>query len=101
MAYRRNTAWAAGRSRRCEAGAPSSVNDSRGNEVLVTAVEVSLMIPGYDWLLNSCGLGGDAQSFLQLGTQLQQEGELHLAATAYDRAFGLEPHSESITRRRL
>jgi len=55
----------------------------------------------YDWLLNAVGLAGDAQALFKLGQRLKAEGKVHLAATAYDRAFGLQPKSEPIVNARL
>ncbi len=50
----------------------------------------------YDWLLSAHGFSGDAQSLFELGQKLEAEGKLHLAATAYDRAFAFRPDSEKI-----
>ena len=58
------------------------------------------MAAEYDWLLTSHGAGGDAQSLFQLGSKLETDGEFHLAATAYDRAFGLQPDSQRIIKAR-
>jgi formylglycine-generating enzyme required for sulfatase activity len=54
------------------------------------------MAAEYDWLLAAYGRGGDAQSLLRLGQKLESDGQLDLAAAAYDRAFGLSPGSEPI-----
>jgi sulfatase modifying factor 1 len=51
------------------------------------------MGPDLAGLRSSCGPSGDAHSFLALARQLEAEGELRLAATAYDRAFGLNPQN--------
>ncbi|MGA2498013.1 MAG: SUMF1/EgtB/PvdO family nonheme iron enzyme [Tepidisphaeraceae bacterium] len=54
-------------------------------------------------LLSSCGSDGRAERFAGLALELQQEGQLHLATTALDRAFGLAPNDAAIaaTRGRL
>lgn len=54
----------------------------------------------YDWLLGSHGKAGDAQSLVALAKKLERNGNAHLAAAAYDRAFGLQPDSEEISRAR-
>ena len=47
-------------------------------------------------LLSSHGKIADANSYFQLGQDLQTQGDLELAATAYDRAYGLQPDDEAI-----
>ena len=59
------------------------------------------MAAEYDWLLDAHGLSGDAQALFTLGQTLEAEGKVQLAATAYDRAFGLRPNSEPIVNARL
>ena len=58
------------------------------------------MAAEYDWLMASQGPVGDAQSLFELGKKLEGDGELHLAATAYDRAFGLRPDSQTLANAR-
>lgn len=50
----------------------------------------------FDWLLDSYGPDGDAEQFFALGRELEQAGQLELAATAFDRAYGLNPTSTKI-----
>ncbi len=50
----------------------------------------------YKWLLKSVGPEGSAQEFFSLGKKLELKGDLHTAATAYDRAFGLDSKNEEI-----
>jgi formylglycine-generating enzyme len=54
------------------------------------------MATAYDWLLDAHGLSGDAEALFKLGQRLEGEGRVHLAATAYDRAFGLQPNYKPI-----
>jgi sulfatase modifying factor 1 len=54
------------------------------------------MAAEYDWLLKSVGPTGDARSLFELGRKLEDAGDLGIAATAYDRGFGLQPDSEEI-----
>jgi formylglycine-generating enzyme required for sulfatase activity len=53
-----------------------------------------------DWLLDSHGTEGDAAEFFRLGRELESRGDRHLAATAYDRAFGLQPGAGDIAKAR-
>lgn len=50
----------------------------------------------FDWLSDSHGLDGDAEHFFALGRELEQAGQLELAATAFDRAYGLNLTSAKI-----
>src|ERR1700689_5152648 len=45
----------------------------------------------YDWLRAEAGLVGTQQSLFRLGQELEAKGDLRTAATAYDRAYGLDP----------
>jgi sulfatase modifying factor 1 len=47
-------------------------------------------------LLDSSGPTGDPDAFFSLAHELEAEGELHLAATAFERAYGLAPHNVQI-----
>lgn len=47
-------------------------------------------------LFESYGHSGDYAAFLALGRELEARGELENAATAYDRAYGLQPDNEQI-----
>jgi formylglycine-generating enzyme required for sulfatase activity len=47
-------------------------------------------------LLDSCGERGDAVACLDLARDLEGAGRLELAASAYDRAYGLAPHDEAL-----
>jgi formylglycine-generating enzyme len=50
----------------------------------------------FDWLFSSCGYAGDAKSLFALAKDFESEGNLHLAATAYDLAFRLDSDDEEI-----
>ena len=52
---------------------------------------------GRRWLLSSFGLEGDAQEYLTHARAYSGRGDLRLAATAYDRAYGLAPDDAAIT----
>jgi sulfatase modifying factor 1 len=52
------------------------------------------MIP--EWLYRSYKPDDDAQPFLELARQLLAHGQERAAASAYDRAYGLDPHNLSI-----
>jgi formylglycine-generating enzyme len=54
-----------------------------------------------DDLRQSYGLDGDAKEFFELAQQLEAKNDLHRAATAYDRAFGLAPEREDIAQARI
>ncbi len=43
---------------------------------------------------------GDAQAYVALAEQLKSDGDLHGAATAYDRAYGLAPDDGEIQKSR-
>lgn len=58
------------------------------------------MANGSHWVLSSCGHDGTAEQFLDLARQFQEAREPHLAAVAYDRAWGLNPHRAEIIRGR-
>jgi sulfatase modifying factor 1 len=50
----------------------------------------------FDWLLDSHGPEGDAEAFFALGCDLKQAGQLEMAVTALDRAYGLKPTNSRI-----
>jgi len=50
----------------------------------------------YDWLRQAHGLDGDTNALFELARRLEEAGDLHAAATAYDRAFGLSPSNGEI-----
>jgi formylglycine-generating enzyme len=54
-------------------------------------------------LNESHGLEGNAEAYFQLAQSLEQDGDLHRAATALDRAFGLAPDRQDFktARRKL
>lgn len=54
-----------------------------------------------DQLYADYGSEGDAGAMVSLAEQLQSAGDLHGAATAYDRAFGLAPHDKGIQSARM
>jgi len=54
----------------------------------------------YDWLRCDSGLQGDARALFELARRLEETGDLHTAATAYDRAFGLDAANPEISERR-
>lgn len=54
----------------------------------------------YHWLLEASDTSMDARRLAALAAKLQAEGELHLAATAFDRAFALEPLNPTIPQAR-
>lgn len=56
---------------------------------------------GRRWLLSSFGMEGDAQDYLALARELEGRGEERLAATAYDRAYGLDPDDQTIATERV
>ena len=58
------------------------------------------MEPRYQWLLDASGSTDDTKELLALARQLQAEANLHVAATALDRAFGLAPLDEVIRNER-
>ncbi len=47
-------------------------------------------------LLSSCGSMGEAKHFFSLAKEFQANGNLRMAATAYDRAYGLNPENHDI-----
>lgn len=47
-------------------------------------------------LLNSYEKSGDATAFFKIGQEYESQGNLELAATAYDRAYGIKPDAETI-----
>lgn len=51
-------------------------------------------------LLDSYEKSGDADSFFKLAQAFEAGGDLELAATAYDRAHGLQPDNEAISNAR-
>ncbi len=55
---------------------------------------------GRRWLLSSFGMEGDAQDYLAHARELEERGEQRLAATAYDRAYGLAPDDQTISAER-
>ena len=54
----------------------------------------------YSWLYSSVGSAGDAESLSDLARELESQGELHVAATAYDRAYGLQPNNAELAEAR-
>lgn len=54
-----------------------------------------------DWLCTAYGQEGDAQSFYKLAKELERSGNLRLSATAYDRAYGLDPKNKEIALDRM
>jgi formylglycine-generating enzyme required for sulfatase activity len=54
------------------------------------------MSSDYQWLLEACGKSGDSREMFSLANQLRDDGDLHKAATAMDRAFGLAPSDAEI-----
>jgi sulfatase modifying factor 1 len=48
-------------------------------------------VADYSWLRAECGPAGDAGAHLRLARELWSAGDLHTAATAYDRVYGLRP----------
>lgn len=54
----------------------------------------------FAWLRADCGGAGDVQSLLALAREQEAAGNLPVAATAYDRAFGLAPEDDEIARAR-
>lgn len=53
-----------------------------------------------DALMASHGRSGHPREFLAMGRRLEETGEARTAATAYDRAFGLDPRDDSIVHAR-
>jgi sulfatase modifying factor 1 len=54
----------------------------------------------HDWLLNASGGSGDIGKLVALAEQLQAAGDVHIAATALDRAFGLDSNDAAIRQAR-
>ena len=54
----------------------------------------------HDWLLNASGGSGDIGKLVALEEQLQAAGDIHVAATVLDRAFGLDPNDAAIRQAR-
>jgi formylglycine-generating enzyme required for sulfatase activity len=54
----------------------------------------------WDWLRVACGYEGNAQEYWQLARELHKEGDMANAATAYDRAFALQPSHAEISQER-
>lgn len=52
-------------------------------------------------LEQSYGPEGDADAYFKLAQQLESKGDLHHAATAYDRAFGLVSDRQDIVQARM
>jgi formylglycine-generating enzyme len=50
----------------------------------------------WDWLLTDVAPTGDVQRYVDAAETLQEQGNLRLAATAYDHAYGLAPIDDSI-----
>jgi len=50
----------------------------------------------YDWLFLEHGDKGDVDELFMIAKKLEQKNELRIAATAYDRAFGLDPENKEI-----
>ncbi|MFX1254027.1 MAG: SUMF1/EgtB/PvdO family nonheme iron enzyme, partial [Promethearchaeota archaeon] len=54
------------------------------------------MSSNFEWLLMEYGSAGDAEELFTLARELEKQGKFRIAATAYDRAFGLEPDNKKI-----
>ena len=54
------------------------------------------MSSDYSWLYSSVGAEGDAADLSALAHELESQGELAIAATAYDRAYGLQPNNTEL-----
>lgn len=54
----------------------------------------------YEWLLAGHGQAGDPRELLRLARRLEADGRQRLAATAYDRAYGLDPADDEIAQAR-
>jgi formylglycine-generating enzyme len=50
-----------------------------------------------EWLLSSSGHEGSVEQYLDSAKQHQAAGERHMAATAYDRAWSLNPQDAAVT----
>ncbi|WP_007516385.1 MULTISPECIES: formylglycine-generating enzyme family protein [Pseudofrankia] len=50
----------------------------------------------YAWLLEDHGTAGDARTLFQIANRLAAAGDDRLAATAFDRAFAVDPDDEEI-----
>lgn len=50
----------------------------------------------FAWLYRSCGDSDDTSRFFSLAKELSEAGKLRVAATAYDRAYGLDPTNKEI-----
>ncbi len=55
----------------------------------------------YDWLRKAHGIEGNSAELFELGRRLEGSGEVHLAATAYDRAYGLDSANTELSQVRL
>jgi formylglycine-generating enzyme len=58
------------------------------------------MAAEFAWLRGEPSGEGDGQRLLALGREQEAAGNLRIAATAYDRAFGLEPGNGAVARAR-
>ena len=56
-------------------------------------------LPDWAWLLTAYGPEGDPDEAYRLAVELEAAGDLHAAAVAWNRAYGLDP-SDPTTRRR-
>ncbi len=54
----------------------------------------------FAWLRSSYGYVGDAKSLFLLAKDVEGKGQLGLAATAYDRAYGLDPENKELVQAR-
>lgn len=54
----------------------------------------------WDWLRASCGYEGNFHEYWQLARRLRDEGDADNAATAYDRAYGLDPKHPEVAAER-
>lgn len=50
----------------------------------------------YDWLRGASGTDGNVEELASLASKLETAGDLHTAATAFDRAFGLDPENAAV-----
>lgn len=55
------------------------------------------MSSDYSWLYSAVGADGNAADLAALARELESKGELAIAATAYDRAYGLQPNNAELT----
>jgi len=54
----------------------------------------------FNWLRKAYGSEGDSKALFSLAQELEVKGDLRISATAYDRAYSLDPENEEIERAR-